>query len=691
MAKSGDKVYPTPAQLRDVGVWVQAEGLVSGLDYDEGYDANELMTAYTLGLRITPESAKEVGHDGDKLEDLSVELQVPTVDSPDCSSHFTFAGLNLVHRVNVSIYGPHPALTHEDWVSSGGCGELDDEGNFTVEAAGLPTLLLTIPNNFESIQAEVWFENLPVGGPSVPTSYWYHKADQWADAYGKPRPKPNTGNWDATWEGVYCWRGWGWLKTRFKVPADTALTLRLAGKTLYPVDNHMSGSDSETGDNRQNTYECSWSSWTATCSPHMIVSDKLERVTKIPHGLDQTIYWRVCLDDDAIVIDPEVVNTVELSGMADGDWQLLEPPTLVLDPVVTVHSAVKVFEAAAKDGDEHHEGRGYKKGGISAVVDYVDYHALVWGDTENKNFVEDTGGIFDRLISANYEIDYTTAWTLQSYADLITYCSDAWAASLNTTAYNAATKDADDNQLGVWAFDIREAQSPAPTSPLEQNVDGGTALVALRCGSWQIARGVLCTLVTDKTIGGRAHGDLLGEENVLYRNALNALRVWRSSDGSTWSSDHTVSSGETGQWCSKSLQEYIEDTDDPWRWGVCVKSESIPSVTWQRAPYREYVRGDLSGLAIKYYDPALALERGGIVWRATTDNSGGGHLRVMWCGAQTDMNWVPVTQPSTEGGFTRPSITVAEGALYVCATDMTSNTMRVWRSYDRGATWTELP
>ena len=72
MATSGDKVYPTPAQLRAVGVWVQAEGLVTGLDYNEGYDAHELVTSSTIALSITAESAKEVGH---AVEDLTIKLQ----------------------------------------------------------------------------------------------------------------------------------------------------------------------------------------------------------------------------------------------------------------------------------------------------------------------------------------------------------------------------------------------------------------------------------------------------------------------------------------------------------------------------------------------------------------------------------------------------------------------------------------
>ncbi|HPC27453.1 MAG TPA: radical SAM protein, partial [Candidatus Methanomethylicus sp.] len=142
-------------------------------------------------------------------------------------------------------------------------------------------------------------------------------------------------------------------------------------------------------------------------------------------------------------IDPEVVNTLTLTGMADGDWQLLDDPRLVLDPSASIHSVVKVFEAPSAPGDEHHSGSGYRKGGISAVVDYAHWRTCFWGDSDNANIAEDCGGIFDKLISCNHEIDYTVAWDVAQFCNLITYAADAWTVTLNTSACDAALKDED--------------------------------------------------------------------------------------------------------------------------------------------------------------------------------------------------------------------------------------------------------
>ena len=614
MASSGDKVYPTPAQLRSVGKWVQVEGLVAGLDYDEGYDANELVTSSTIALSITEESAQEVGH---AVEDLSIELQVPTVNSDLFGTvHHTFAGLNIAHRVDVSIYGPHPALTHADWVGAGGASTPNANGEFTVIASGTPTLTLTIPNNFEQIQADAPLEDFPVGGPVVPLSYWYHKADIWADSYGAA--KPSGPAWDATWEGVYCWRGWPWLAMRLQVPEESQLRLYLSGYRLASVtDNHYAGVDWVTGENRQNGFSCTWASWQSFCLPHIITYDDngnpaLTQSDAVPKSDDVTVYWRVPLTSEGVDIDPEVVTTVVLTGMADGAWQFLDDPKLVLDPTAETHCVIKVFEAAAKDGDEHHTGVGYRKGGISAVADQAHWRALYWGDSDNANIAEDCGGIFDRLISANWEIDYTTAWTLAQFCNLITNCSDAWNAVIRTEEYDAALKDADDNEIPVWAFDIREAQDPAPTAPLEQDVDAGTATVAIRCGSWTVAPGVVCPIVTDKVIGGRIHGVAYDEEYALQRSTAQVATVLRRGSANEWEFYEHDDSDDAARWRTRSLQEFIPveldpgddpvETQTPYSWGVAETGGSTPEWTFSRAPHREYLR-----LSVPYVQPGTGI------------------------------------------------------------------------------------
>jgi hypothetical protein len=683
MANPGDTVYPTVSQLRAVGTYVQACGLISGMEYEQGYGQIDFLTSDTIALSITPESARAIGHD---VEDLTIELQVPTVDSDLYGTvHHTFAGLNFAHRVDVSVYGPHPALAHTDWIGTGGSGTPNSAGEFTVEASGTPTLTLTIPNNFEQIQAEAPYEDFPEGGPVVPLSYWYHRADYWSAAYGAERPKSHV-PWDATWEGVYCWRGWGWLKTRLKVPADSSLTLSFAGKTLIPTDNHYAGTDNETGENRQTGYSATWTQWIASSQPHLVVNGQLVPVEVVPQSEDCTVYWRICLDADGATVDPEVVNTLTLTGMADGNWQLLAAPTLVLDPTVSDHAVIKVFEAAAADCDENHSGGGYRKGGISAVVDYTSYRALYWGDGSNANVVEECGGIFDKLISPNYEIDYTTAWTLAQYANLITYCSDAWTVTLDAAACAAALKDADDNEIPVWAFDIREDQITPPTAPLEQDVDGGAALVAIRCGSWEIAPGLVNVLVTDKVVGGRMHGIAQKPLGTLARSITRAAQVWRRyPDSGAFAKDGTPRpSDDAGHWRSANLDDFKEyDGDDGYRWYYAATGGIAPSASDGFAATREYLEASVTPAAEArrhgmYTDPT-----GGVPNYCWIDSDGAIKFNRIVAGLNTPGTAVTVDD---SGDYDSVACTSQGGVIYVTARSVSG--IDLFTSTDDGETWT---
>ncbi|NMC35291.1 MAG: hypothetical protein GYA36_22960 [Veillonellaceae bacterium] len=681
MASSGDKVYPTPAQLRAVGVWAQAEGLIAGLDYAEGYDAHELVTSATLSFGVTPESAREAHHDAD---DLSIEVQVPTVDSEDCSSHYTFNALNLAHRNHVSIYGPHPALTHESWSGSGGASAPTSGGGFTVAASGTPKLALNLPNNFVQIQADAPAENFPAGGPSVPESYWYHRADRWSAAYGAEGPKGGT--WDATWEAVYCWRGWGWLLTRLTVPDASPLRLTVAGRTLTPVDNHYVGTDTESELNRQSGYEHSWTTWNFEAVPHMVREGVLVQVDEVPAGTDQHVYWLIKLKPDGEQVDPEVVETLELSGFADGTWQLTAPPTLELDPTTAGHARIKTFEAAAADGDEHHSGSGYRHGGLSAVVDYASQRMLYAGDNSNANVVEECLPMFDRQISPNYELDFTSAFTLGQGANIITWCSDAWECSLNTSAAAQALKDSDDNELGCWLFDVRESQLTTGFVPLEQDVDGGVATAALRCGSWEIALGIVCKVVTDKVIGGRMHGIAQKPLGTLARSRAKAAQVWRRyPDSGAFAKDGAPRpSDDAGHWRSAnldSIKEFDGETEHPWYYAAT--GGKAPTASDGLAPAREYLEASVTPAAEgrrhgMYTDPT-----GGVPHYCWIDGDGNIKFNRIVAGLNTPGTAVTVDDT---GAYDSVACTSQGGVIYVTA--RSASGIDLFTSTDDGETWT---
>ena len=101
MAVNGDIVYPTPDELRAIGLWAQNGDRITVLGYDEGYSNDQLLSSTNLSVSITPESAKTSGL---RADDCTIELRIPTVNSTDCISQFDFPGLDFSHRDAIGIY-----------------------------------------------------------------------------------------------------------------------------------------------------------------------------------------------------------------------------------------------------------------------------------------------------------------------------------------------------------------------------------------------------------------------------------------------------------------------------------------------------------------------------------------------------------------------------------------------------------
>ncbi|HQA68492.1 MAG TPA: hypothetical protein PK801_09225, partial [Aggregatilineales bacterium] len=312
--------------------------------------------------------------------------------------------VTLGHRNNVGIYGPTPALTHEDWSPGAGATQTDADGDFTVSVAGA-TQTLTIPSNYASrLQTEVPAQTAPVG---VPVAYITRRADAFVGDGEDP-------------EGVYCWLGWRYLRLLLTVPSACDVTCTVTYRELGSHnDNHLSDST------RQTEYVYT------PGAQHTLV-----RTVAMAQGSAQPMLVDLAADTPLAIVE-----SIELSFGATGDWSLSEPQ-LVLDPgdgereAVTPHWFWKHFEHWA-----------YAEGGISAVVD-GQRCGIEWPDHNKPNTVErHLGGNFNTVIGAESGIDLTGAWPLSTYVGFIRDCADAWEVTYNTSADEAHLVDDEDERL----------------------------------------------------------------------------------------------------------------------------------------------------------------------------------------------------------------------------------------------------
>lgn len=553
---SGDTVYPTLSQLCGIGVYVSSDNIV-GLDYKSGYDSTEFVAGPSVHLTITPESARACKHTD---EDLSFELQVPPVNHSNCTRPFTWNGLSLTHRNNVGIYGPHPAHTHEDWIPGGGASAVGTDGLFNVSGA-LGALTLDLASGYETRLGQITAQDFPAGVPGAPQMYWYHEADLWHAYDGEPGV--TTGNpWSCPPEAVYCWRGWSWLQMHLNGEASSELVVTLKGKTFTVSDPHCNGSA------RQTDFTYTDSAFTHQYTQGLAAGDH---------------YLSLCLVNPTVKgrVDLEVVEQIRLEGLAQGSWSLYEPK-LVLDNTQSQHATVKVFEAPSQGGDSEHSGGGYREGGFSAHVDAAYWKCLYLGTQHNPNVEEPTIGMFDPLLSANYELDLTVAFALTAVPDLLTKCSDAWSCALNGSTYTAALCDGT-NELSAWAFDI---------PPLEHEVDSGSLACAIRAGGWEVARGISCDIVTDKVIGGLMHG-IAYNGNDLVRSGAYADVYKRYPESGTWEMvSEDLAALPAGHWETGNLEEVYGYTSPSLyyqHYGASRANSGDPTTDVDRAPVRETV------------------------------------------------------------------------------------------------------
>ncbi len=412
----GETVYPTVAQLRAVGVWVQTSGLVSGMEFRDPDDSHDLVSGASRSFSITESSAQEQLLDD---TDLNIVLRVPPVNATTCYADTDWLGVYIMRRDNVGIYGPADALAHDDWTGSGGVPTASGAGAFTVTGDG--DLTLTIPSGYRDRLDRVPLGTAPAGPPTI---YMYHKADVWP---GEPA------------EGAYDWRGFEQLNIPITAPEADTLTLLITYWTYVHNDNHL------TDATRTTTYS-------------YVATEHTQSFSLSVASGAQTIAVPI------IAVDPypvyEHVMSMALSGFANGAWVIGEP---ALPKAAVAQSLLKTFEY------------DYQHGGASGHHDA----AYVWYDADEDNAGHDnraelTVRNFDYRVGAVSGLDQTVAYTLEQYAGIIENVGEVFECNRNDTAYFAAVRDDEDppNILtSAWSFNICYPNADNPdVNPLEQDI-----------------------------------------------------------------------------------------------------------------------------------------------------------------------------------------------------------------------------
>lgn len=564
-------MYPSIAQLRAAGTVIDSgDAVISGLDCRVSGQCKDLLTSTTMAFSLTPESVRElVGAYGHEDDDIAICLRVLALDASNCTSDPDLDDiLSIEHEANVGLYGPEPACAHDDWVGTDGVSSPDAAGNFEVDGDG--TLYLELPCGYGDRLDDVPNQNFPTGMPGVPDMADFHRADLWRGYNGAlgqdglPYSVPA--------EGCYCGRGWPCLRFHFDGPEACTLTVVLRNVRHISTNNHL------TDASRQTT------------STHTTAEESFNySLTVTP---DEYGYIYIAVPDEGTEPDLEQVARVTLSGFADGDWQLSEP-YWSLDPLqdADAHNLrVKSFEAV-----------GYRDGGQSGHSDSVSLAALM--DTTESNLGHDnaveirTVRNFDyRMSAGEAALDLTVAYTLAAQASRLTNVCDAWEASIDEAARDAHLEDEDEAVLSLlWAFGICGPLGAA--RPLERDVGDGTFVVAIRAGSWTIARGIRYVLWPDLVIGGMGHG-VADAGGVLARNEEGFSSLWRRELGTQddWVHVADLDGDAHGHWHSPNAEvvmAYENDTAVFWEYGVGTNATSVTLLG--RFATREYQAAQLLG------------------------------------------------------------------------------------------------
>jgi len=567
-------------------------------------------------------------------KDLKVVLGVPGVNSTDCVSGFDWTGMQIAHRDNVSIYGPGPAHTHESW-SGNNCDDPDSDGYFTVpsDPDGTPALTLDIASNYDGILDEVPQQDLPEGMPGCPAIYWYMKADVWRSYHGATRP--GGGTFYSPYEGVYCWKGWAWLKLNLVAPSAATLRLTLTNRTYTYSDNHVGSSVRQTGDE---VYGFAPFSYTKTDTVYTWDFS-------VTAGAN-TVY--LCLMKPRETAHPKLERAVsiEISRFTEGEWQLSDAPRLVRDPLLTAPDAASTVKSF--------EGYEYHQGGFSAQVD-CNHEGMYCGDDNggHKNVAEATIPMWDYVETYEYALDITTAMTISSMADVITKHSDAYTAALDETGADWALEDDEDppNRLGDWAFYIREPLTQAG-SPLRQEV-GEELNARIQVGTWSIAPGVRCAVKVRHVVHGQFEGFAYGSDSLPARSQQDVLQVWRREPGGEWAKHGSpIDTNEAGYYQSGTLEEVCAYTlnmhgeYDPsfWEYTVTLATAESPDVDDAWEPIGDYEVGALTvyegvqcygecdEFCQRFWEAKFAAEFPELWWNASS-------LEAMIAGMPTGATW----------------------------------------------------
>jgi len=382
-------------------------------------------------------------------------------------------------------------------------------------------LTLNIPSGYRSRLDWITLQDFPPGMASSPTMYQDHRAGIYRAYDGAAQP--GGGTWVEDAEGIYC--GWGHAVIRFEFdgPSKTTLSVTLTGTTFVPSDNHQADAA------RQTEF-----SYAAT---------EFSYIYSVPYDPDDDYCYAYLALPLAASYDPdlEVVGQIIVSGFTEGEWTVAEP-AWAADPLSSVSPKLKTAEGIVAD---------YNQGGASAVHDSVARTALCDANENNAdhgNPVETrTLRFFDYLTGVGEDpADLTFAYSLAAYVTRITNISDAWIASVDSTEFDKAVKDEDDNYLTtMYSFDLCHALTEAV--PLVQAIDNACN-ASIRCSKWTIVAGIKYKIRPDAILGGGLHGPL-NRGNALGRSqAGDSVWVRDQGSGDDWVLHETPTSNGAGHW-----------------------------------------------------------------------------------------------------------------------------------------------
>jgi len=490
-------------------------------------------------------STPSFSHDGTFIFDawpLSATSRTGTPYMPDVYAlHHRGATYDANHNmtgfVGLGIYGPGPAHDHTDWVASAGVTVPDANGNFTVTAAGA-TLTLTIASNFIARNTEAKGTGHP-GTCPVPTCYQTTKADALYGLYTS----------EASHEGIYDWRGWRYLQSKFILP-EAVTTTTIGTQISYYM--HLDGvTDNHKSDNSRQT-EYSFTPGTLyTYSRDASITWRDETTREAPFLFD--LYWAER--------PVSLVTTLQFTFTDVGDYRI-EEPELWLDPgdkQAGREAYVRPGETVAYHGGGHKscESYMYAQGGLSGYVDGMFDRALYMPDNAKGNQIEYCFPSLNVLFAGASGLDMTSVYTLAGLP--VTNSSDAWEWMYYGEGQHMT--DGDGNTLKVLSM--------ADLPPSIDNLPDP----AVRCFRIVCVNGLPYTFRGTKLLGGLGHGmaksaDYTSKRGTIDADGLPETQIgalYRRPLGSTDDADYVlvdsdVRCDEHGHWTAP--QDYTDPYDD---------------------------------------------------------------------------------------------------------------------------------